>query len=191
MWQKQGASRGWWALWWADLEPPLGGMFFSPVVDTWQARLPESLCKAHGCFSGTKSRAWSLGEDSASLTSRAKGREVPTPACCPWEPEKCPNASAVSSSAAAVSSPVSTTSLVRLQLPLPSRHRQGPGAWETPVHEDSGTGGLSEQVVRGQARSSSFAIGQARPWSVIAKSGARVLGLWRLSVPCFYTWVSV
>lgn len=120
MWQKQGASRGWWALWWADLEPPLGGMFFSPVVDTWQARLPESLCKAHGCFSGTKSRAWSLGEDSASLTSRAKGREVPTPACCPWEPEKCPDASAVSSSAAVVSSPVSTTSLVRLQLPLPN-----------------------------------------------------------------------
>lgn len=65
--RSKGPAEGWWAqrlaLWWADLEPPLGKMFFSPVVDTWQAGLPESLCKARGCFSGTKSRAWSLGEN--------------------------------------------------------------------------------------------------------------------------------
>lgn len=33
---------------------------FSPGVDTWRAEVPGSLCKACGCFSGTKSKAVSL-----------------------------------------------------------------------------------------------------------------------------------
>lgn len=109
--QKQGAGRGTVG---SEAGPVVGRpgatpgrVIFSPGVDTWQAESPTSLCNAHGCFSGTKSEAWSLGENSASLTSRGKWQEVPTPACCPREPEKCPNASALGSSAAAGSSPLS------------------------------------------------------------------------------------
>lgn len=61
----------------------LGRMFFRPVVDTWRAEVPGSLCKAHGWFSRTESKALSSGENLASLTSRAKRQEVPLPACCP------------------------------------------------------------------------------------------------------------
>lgn len=75
-----------------------GRVFLSPVVHV-KAEVPGSLCNAHGCFSGTKSKAPGSTENSASLTSRVKWQEVPAPACCPWEPGKCPNASALGSSA--------------------------------------------------------------------------------------------
>lgn len=74
-------------------------MIFCPGVDTWRAEVPGNLRKRHGCFSGTKSKALSSGENPASLTSREKWQEAPTPACCPLEPEECPNVSILGSSA--------------------------------------------------------------------------------------------
>ena len=124
---------------------------FSPAVATWRAEVPGSLCKAHGCFSGTKSKGPSSGE-TASLTSRAEWREVPTPAYCPRKPEKCPNASALGgsadSSAAAWQQGKCQGLRPRPQLPLPSLAPQGSRAQETPGDEDSGLGGLLDALGR-------------------------------------------
>lgn len=38
-----------------------GGMFCSPGVDTWQAKSPASLCKAHGCFFWNSEQSLELG----------------------------------------------------------------------------------------------------------------------------------
>lgn len=108
-----------------------GRMFSLLVVDTWRAGVPGSLCKALGCFSRTKSKALSSGENSACLTSRAKWQEAPTPACCPQEPEKCPNVSALGGSAdcpaAAGSSRVGARDLLLLVPSLALPGCQGPG----------------------------------------------------------------
>lgn len=122
-----------------------GGMVFSPGIDTWRAEVPGSLCKARGCFSGTESKALSSGENSASLTSRAKWQEVPTPAYCPREPEKCPNASALGgsadSSAATGGSQVSARDLGLISNShCPAWHCHDSRAQETPVDEDPGIG---------------------------------------------------
>lgn len=42
-----------------------GGCFSAQWLTRWQAKVPGSLCKAHGCFSGTKSKALSSGENQA------------------------------------------------------------------------------------------------------------------------------
>lgn len=135
---------------------PSGKMFCSPGVDMWQAEVPGSLCKASGCFSGTKSKAPSSRENSASLTSRAKWQEVPTPACCPREPEKCPNASALGSSADSSQPRVAAEwapeiwALLHLSLAnLVLSWFWGPG---DPMDEDPGIGDLSEEAARGGPR---------------------------------------
>ena len=61
----------------------LGRMFFRPVVDTWRTEVPGSLCKGCGCFSRTKSKALSSGENSACLTSRLKWQERHLPPVAP------------------------------------------------------------------------------------------------------------
>lgn len=134
----------------AGREPPQGGCFAAQGLTRGRPSRLQAYVRPMAVFSGTQSKAWSLGENSASLTSRVKWQEVPAPACCPWEPEECPTASALGSSAAAGSSPLSTRSLGSISHSrCPAGSCQGPRARETPVRDDLGTAGLSDGVGEG------------------------------------------
>ena len=152
--RSKGPAEGQWAprraRRWADPEPPRGGGFASQGLTHGRLSRLKAYVRPMAIFLELDG-AWE--ENSASLTSRVKWQEVPTPACHPREPEKCPNASALGSSAAAGGSPPDEHQecSFHLQLPSPSLARSGSQGPGTLARDDSGTGGLSDEVVRGQA----------------------------------------
>ena len=135
---------------WADPEPPWGRGFAAQGLTHGRLSRLKAYVRPTAVFLELDG-AWE--ENSASLTSRVKWQEVPTPACRPREPEKCPNASALGSSAAAGGSPLGEHQecSFHLQLPSPSLARSGSQGPGTLARDNSGTGGLSDEVVRGQA----------------------------------------